>query len=159
MQHNPSNDKLLQQPCKKISLSASEAEIHEAISIHIKNKSLGNKSSAYYCDSSAHLQQRLVDCTFCTTLIAAWKEQKGIAGANHSSSNGVVYKGGLRGKSRLEKKRLGDICELPKVTMSFFALMLTGTLPYYQRRGQNMLSSIRRTSISDTRPLSMVFYT
>lgn len=41
--------------------------------------------------------------TFCTTPIAAWKEQKGIAGANHSSSSGIVYTDGLREKSRLEE--------------------------------------------------------
>lgn len=96
------------------SLPASEAENHQAISIHIKNQSLGNKSSAYYCYSSSWPQFKNWLSIFCTAPIATRKEQKGIAGANDSSSSGVVCKGGLRGKSRLEK-RMWDSWEVPKL--------------------------------------------
>lgn len=58
--------------------------------------------------------------TFCATPIAAYKEQKGIDGANQStgSSSRLVYKdgrGGKGGKSRQENKRWWDRWELPKI--------------------------------------------
>lgn len=157
MQHNPSGDKFLQQPCREISSSFWGWNPWGYPYKHQEQK-FGEQEFSLLL----WFQFMTAAKTGCPLFVQhPWVlGKKEIAGANHSLSSGVVYKGGLWEKSRLEKKRLWDCWELPKLFRwpPTSALMLTGTLPYCQRRRQNMLRSIGSTSISDTRPHSMVFY-